>query len=301
MPIPGLRVNARRRSLAAVATVIMSIGCTAPAALESHTPSISAAMTVAPVTGPTASPSPTPSAPRTAAPSPSASASDGRADIAEVVTTDLVVRSLPGTGPESQIYSPSLSAPTLLYVIDGPVAADGYDWYRVVPFEGFYTDVPGPSPGMGWVAAAGKDGEAWIGPWTGSCPEPTADGLMYRPGLLALACFGDQELTLDGTFGECYDGSSLETPSWLSRFCVLVPFDYVGELLPGFVFYRTPGTMEPSAGQTVRVTGHYDHPAALTCEEQPQEGDEPRPPEVVVLGCRALFVGTEITEAGNGD
>lgn len=293
MQIPGLRANARRRGMAVLATAVMCIGCTTPAALESHTPSISAAVTVAPVE-PTAAPSPTSSGPQTAAPSPSATASDGRADIAEVVTTDLVVRSLPGTGPESQIYSPSLSAPTLLYVIDGPVAADGYDWYRVVPFEAFHSDQGIPSPGMGWVAAASKDGEAWIGPWTGSCPEPTADGLMYRPGFLALACFGDQELTLEGTFGECHD-SSFGTPSWLAGYCVLVPFDYVGQLLPGFGFHLPPGTAEPSAGQAVRVTGHYDHPAALTCEERPQGANEPLPPEVVVLQCRASFVATEIT------
>jgi hypothetical protein len=218
-----------------------------------------------------------------------------------VVTTDLVVRSLPGTGSDSEIYSPSISAPTLLFVLDGPVAADGYDWYRVLPFEGFFSDVGVPSPGMGWVAAAGKDGERWIGPWTGSCPEPTANELMYRPGLIGLACFGDQELTLIGTFDNCLDGSFPETPSWLSRSCVLVPFDYLGELLAGFTFHRVQGTAEPSAGTVVRVKGHYDHPAAQTCEYSRQEGEDPSTPEVVVVWCRGLFVATEITEIAGDD
>ncbi len=216
-----------------------------------------------------------------------------------MVTTDLVVRSLPGTGSDSEIYSPSLSAPTLLYVLDGPVAADGYDWFRVVPFEGFYSDVEYPVPDMGWVAAAGKDGERWIGPWTGTCPEPTADGLMYRPGFIGLACYGDQELTVEGTFKECYDVGQSATPSWQARYCVLEPFGYVGELLSGFTFYRTTGAAEPSAGQAVRVTGQHDHPAAPACEEHLQEGDDAGPPEVVALRCRALFVATEITEIGD--
>jgi hypothetical protein len=71
--------------------------------------------------------------------------------IAQVVTTDLVVRSAPGTGSDSRVYDTRLASPTLLYVFDGPVAVDGYDWYLVLPqdrgwlqsdYRGGWYDVP---------------------------------------------------------------------------------------------------------------------------------------------------------------
>jgi len=45
-----------------------------------------------------------------------------------------------------------------LRVIGGPVRASGYVWYQVVPVS-FVLD---GHPALGWVAAAGKDGEPWI-------------------------------------------------------------------------------------------------------------------------------------------
>ena len=82
----------------------------------------------------TASPSPTvTTAPPAATTTPSPTARFGPRDIAEVVTTDLVVRSAPGTGSDSRIYQIRLASPTLLYIFDGPTFADGYDWYLVLP------------------------------------------------------------------------------------------------------------------------------------------------------------------------
>jgi hypothetical protein len=63
-----------------------------------------------------------------------------------VVTTDLVVRSEPGTHDGSRILPTRLNGPTLLYVVDGPVQADGYDWYLVQPFDnGICVDVCPPA------------------------------------------------------------------------------------------------------------------------------------------------------------
>ena len=96
-----------------------------------------------------------PAAP-TFTPSPSASPTPtlGPAGVAMVVTTDLVVRSEPAISDTSSISPDSLDAPMLLYVVDGPVAADGYDWYLVKPFHADYLPhgdelVMGPADGLG--------------------------------------------------------------------------------------------------------------------------------------------------------
>jgi hypothetical protein len=51
----------------------------------------------------------------------------------------------------------------------------------------------------------------------------------------------------------------------------------------------------PASLLAVRVTGHYDNPAAQSCADNAWEGlDEPLP-EVKVVLCRAKFVATETT------
>ena len=55
-----------------------------------------------------------------------------------------------------------------LVVLDGPVEASGYDWYLVDVTSEPPEDVSYP---FGWVAAAGKDGEAWIAPERHDCPK----------------------------------------------------------------------------------------------------------------------------------
>jgi hypothetical protein len=296
--VPGMGRNRQLRGLRVIprvlgiATLILAAGCAAPAQ-ESQEPSNSTEASVSASAEPTASPSSASSPTPTEAPVPTEPPS-GRADIFEVVTTDLVMRSAPGTGADSEIYEPSLSAPMLLYILDGPVGADDYEWYRVIRFEEFYTDIGLPGPGVGWVAAAGKDGEAWIAPWTGTCPLPTALELMGRSPYLTLPCFGGRELTLEGIFRDCttYGQPGVVAP-WLGD-CVLVPFGYEGQLLAGFGFYLESASAVAN-GEAVRVTGHFDDPASQSCVANPGGGFELTPPELIVLGCRGSFVATEIT------
>lgn len=73
---------------------------------------------------------------------------------ADVVTTDLVQRSSPWIGQDSKLLR-ELNAPTRVYVLEGPVAGSGYEWWAVIP-EGSNADA------AGWVAARGKDGEQWL-------------------------------------------------------------------------------------------------------------------------------------------
>jgi hypothetical protein len=75
---------------------------------------------------------------------------------AEVVTDDLVVRSLPFVGADSQIFG-ELGPGTAVHVTDGPAVGSGYEWYRVEPAG--ETDFE-----PGWVAAASKEtpAETWL-------------------------------------------------------------------------------------------------------------------------------------------
>ncbi len=98
-----------------------------------------------------------------AAPTASATASAAPRDLllgALVVTVSdrLRVRSEPRVSDDSIKYEPVLPLGTELRVLDGPVTASGFTWYKVAPTT--FTKLDGP--GYGWIAMAGKDGEPWI-------------------------------------------------------------------------------------------------------------------------------------------
>ena len=280
----------RLRAAAPLLLAVMLAGCGsasatnptgAPASSATGTPSVSAASTQVGTPSPTVNPA-------------GALAPDG---IAEVVTNDLVVRSLPEISGESIVDPVRLSEGKFLFVLDGPVTADGHDWYQVAPFDVPISDIADGSPRLGWVAAGG-DGEEWIAPWAGDCPEASVDALRNKPGYLLVACFGDRELTLEGELGDCdFIVPGTVSPDWLSSAsCILYEDNYEGDLFGPFAFHLLPEDFQvkDGSGQRVRVTGHFDHPAAQTCEHHPLDGEEPLPPELVVLGCRAAFVVTVI-------
>ena len=153
--------------------------------------------------------------------------------VAAVVTNDLVVRTKPGTEVDSEILRRYLNAPQLLYVIGGPVTANGYEWYLVAPLFPDYLP-HGEDPPSGWVAAGGKDGEAWIATSQLHCPRPNLHRIMELSELARLACFGDRELTLQGTSSGCFvaDPVTVE-PQWLSSSgCNLKPDGYDPQSVP---------------------------------------------------------------------
>jgi Tol biopolymer transport system component len=74
--------------------------------------------------------------------------------MAQVVADErLVVRSAPGTGDDSEVLEPRLYQAMRVRVLEGPVAASGYDWLRV-------------RVGRieGWVGVAGRDRVPWLRP-----------------------------------------------------------------------------------------------------------------------------------------
>jgi hypothetical protein len=226
-------------------------------------------------------------------------------DVAQVVTTDLVVRSAPGTGTDSEIYGPTLlSEPQLLYVVDGPVFASGYDWYLVAPFVVDWQ--PNNLPPPGWVAAASRDGEVWIAPaGPPECGEPMLRDIVVELSRMArLACYGDTPLTLEGTFGGCFQAGGVElSPSWLgAQGCLLYHTGHPEGVQipdPGGLIMRFQGEIGvpyDQGGVAIRVDGHFDDPAALTCVST-----EPEPslsPELIVFGCRTQFVATQVSIIG---
>lgn len=222
--------------------------------------------------------------------------------LATVVTDDLVVRSLPEISDASAINPVTLQRGRDLFVMDGPVAASGHSWYHVAPIADLESDAVGvPLPGSGWVAA-GTPADPWIAPWTEACPRADLSEIWREPPLKLLACFGGQDLHLDGLRGACsYAVPSYIEPYWLNHAaCELLPHgspaSEVGRMV--FTFHQPTAAPPTTEGNrvTVRVTGHFDDPAANTCVAGELPGAPPPSPELIVLACRSRFVATEVTE-----
>ena len=233
--------------------------------------------------------------------------------VAQVVTTDLVVRSAPGTGDDSEIYPGALDAPVLLFVVDGPVAASGYDWYLVQPFTLAKPAPLWPAMPFGWVAAEGRDGEDWIALADLECPRPTFQSVADLSSAARLACYGDAPITIEADLrGQDAVIPGVTSPHWLlDAGYMLVPsgtFEPDKSDLPYLFVHITDdvpgqgGMLDLPPGSPVRVEGHFDDPAAQTCVrggllpgEDPASTPEPLTPESVVLQCRWQFVVTVVT------
>jgi hypothetical protein len=224
-----------------------------------------------PVTSPAveATPSPVSSHAVYPTPVPSATPTLNTDSIGEVIVTDLVVRSAPGVGADSRILEQRLTEADLVYVIDGPVRADGYDWLLVAELATW--DGLG-SPVQGWVAPASRDGEPWVLPTEPACPtEVSVDVLAEVPLPLRLYCFGGQEVVLEGALGFCGHGDPvIQEPAWLANYqCI---FDALGRpagsMERPLLVHVPPDSGVPSWDGTprpLRITGRFDHPAAQTC------------------------------------
>lgn len=177
---------------------------------------------------------------------------------------------------------------TSVYVLDGPVTADGYDWYLVAEHRhgALVWDT------IGWVAAGDQE-DPWLVQREITCPNDPIElaDVAYPPHspLEVMHCLGGRELTLRGYYVDLSsrDGSEddcMHQPAWLDcspigRILHLQPFS--AEDLP---LHLHPDVDEPPERETwIEVTGQFDHPAAADCGG----GDPAR-----VLGCRVAFVVT---------
>jgi hypothetical protein len=222
---------------------------------------------------------------------------------------DLRVRAAPGTAAE-QIST--IDAETLVFVLSGPAAdpaSPELAWWQVVPYA-CADDRADCSydPRMGWVST-GPEGD-WIRPATPDCPDSFSadepEAFYDAPELIA--CFGSDPIVLEGIVDYwCCRGITLGTtePAWLAG-------DYSepaiarlrvseGEAAswgPELHVNPESGVSLGERGSVVRITGHFDDPAARTCRTTLSAEERELNPEIAaaasteyaVFHCRLQFV-----------
>jgi hypothetical protein len=301
-----------------VAIALVVGGCSQPGASQtlpaSLAPSASAGASAAGSSEPT--------------PAPSRAAGLYVDGLAEVRANDLNLRAQPSTSSASL---GKLSAGEPAYIVDGPVEADGYQWYQLASVREPYVPPcgdPEPAPSLrcgtwfGWAAAGPPDGDPWLVPLDPQCPtERTTDSYLTLLHAERLSCAGSDEWHLTVYLAE--EGGRgclpiwITEPRWLFAECTLLfPQPVERELdedssIQPFVhpdlgtcissLYESGCPFAPFKGSWVQMTGHLDDPAASTCTTKlsdalPIDFDPPPPPdpEQVVFGCRLALVVTAV-------
>ena len=292
-------------------------GSPSASASASALPSISASLAPSAAASASASESAS-AAPAPSGPPPVVAAPDGLippGSIVRVSTDGLRMREEPSTG-SALVDNLPLDQLLLVGYADqspldwGPVSAEGFEWYPVARL-GDTTVLPplsdgplGPATPDGWVAA-GDETEAYIQLLEPRCPQ--------RPVNLAtieamqpwehLACFGSEQIMLEGTYGCGACGGlflGAFEPSWLANPFEAAPLsvDASARLGPFKLRFAPGGPAFPNDGDIIRVVGHFDDPAAVGCTVSPREPPEPRDARAAELYCRENFVVETIEVLG---
>jgi len=176
-----------------------------------------------------------------------------------------------------------------------PNAEPDITWYVVRSLE--RSDMPPVSSGpfgilpiVGWVDGAALE---LVDP---RCVAE-APSLEILESLLPweqLACYGDQSLTIEGTFGcsGCIPFTVGEwEPEWLAspHNFNLLSID-ASERVGPFELYFRPDAGMPAPGEIVRITGHFADTAASECVMAAGDPATPIPDEAAELYCREHFV-----------
>jgi hypothetical protein len=269
------------------------------------------------VDGQSPTPSATPPGHASEPPMPSATPSAPGEEPSSTIDLDTVVRTVvSGLRLRERPTTGSASVGTLAegspsYVVDGPVAADGYTWYLV---SGLglpqYSGCSGPirtdpwecPVWYGWIASASVDGDAWLEVAQPECPAApdvvTYDITLAIQRIAYLACYGDDPWTMTGFYPLIPDDAGLggtcagvpDEATWIAcnlGYEHIVPRES-DQFGTGFVFSVDPQAVAmPDRGQWIRISGRFDHPAAEICTY----GDDPMR---TVLQCRAQFVADTV-------
>ncbi|MEO8247039.1 MAG: hypothetical protein ABI622_07975 [Chloroflexota bacterium] len=186
-------------------------------------------------------------------------------------------------------------------VPDGPISGGGFAWYPVQRL-GDLTELPAlpgevPTDGVvGW-AAAGDAEVAYLELVPERCPARPAS-LATVAAMLPwerLACFGSESLALDGVMGcpGC-GGAAAGTfePAWLAAPTGGIPIsvDPATRIGPLAALLKPEGPAPPANGSIVRVTAHFDDPAAAGCVVAPGDPPEPIDSRTAALYCRERMV-----------
>lgn len=284
---------------------VVVTGC-AVAAQPSATPSFGAPSV--PTESATAPPSATSSeapAPPSAEPSaqlvvpqPTAPIGDNRDAIAEVIVDGGVrVRSLPSVDDVSTKYEPLLRRGDEVFVIGGPVAGDGYDWYLV---QSLVNNDRGP---FGWVAFESRDGETWIEDQSDTdCAAVRKDPRRYGVILdeVLIHCFGNGELEFELEAGMfCFpDDPALIAHDWLGLECGMLSGDACGTCGLRVAAHPDSGFEIPRDHARWAIRGHFDDPAAAECAPGP-DADPNRIEQAAVHACRSTLVLTSLERLGD--
>jgi hypothetical protein len=195
-------------------------------------------------------------------------------------------------------------------VPDGPVSGGGFAWYPVQRL-GDLTELPAlpeglPTDGVvGW-AAAGDAEVAYLELVPERCPARPAS-LATVAAMLPwerLACFGSESLALEGVMGcpGC-GGAAAGTfePAWLASPTAGVPIsvDPATRIGPLAGLLKPDGPALPANGSIVRVTAHFDDPAATGCVVAPGDPPEPIDSRTAVLFCRERLVVDTLEVTGS--
>ena len=339
-PYPPLRpqppVRARRRAsplpmvigvvvlaILAVVLLLIVLDGNEPTGSASPTPGASGDASASAAGSPSAAPSGDASASPT---SPDASASaapvavgppTGITPVGSLVTVTadgLRLREEPTT---SGAVLATLAAGETLFLVTnpnslGPVEADGFSWYVGMYAPG-YADWPLNPPGFGdgpsgdprvfgWFAA-GSESEDFVELQRARCPVGTdIDGLYAATPWERLSCLGDQQITVEGTYG-CGGCGGLAPgtfdPEWLAdpiNFHLLTPpWADLPPVVEQLVLHVPPDVAAPGseqAGSVLRVTGHFDDARSTDCVIAPGEPGSEVPANELAAEwyCRLQFV-----------
>jgi hypothetical protein len=245
---------------------------------------------------PSPSPAASPSASTTSAPSVSpAAGSSARDTIWRVVVSDLVVRSEPGVADPATILPARLTTNDRVLVVNGPLVADGYEWYQVLPIR---PDGLRERP-FGWVAAANREGEPWLAQEDPACPDASdLEGILRLAPEERLACYGSRTIEFRGDGGGCGAAGGLPVsyePRWLMSESGCGFGLEIGQI---DMVLRFPPAVSQDFGPsgTVEVRGHFDDPAAATCIATANYADvTPPSPDEAIAQCRTQFVVESLT------
>lgn len=245
-----------------------------------------------------------PTAPsESASPTPEAAALIANLGIARVVTDVVDLRSQPndGAGVVAQ-----LQTDWRLFIIGEPTEADDLRWYRVATVAD--SGCLDPCDLIGYVATPVAAENPALEAVAIDCPiSPMSfDDLGVLAPLEALHCYGRNEIVVTGTVASPvggYEGPFAYSPAWLAH-PIAIPFLATAQgAALGFRPHPDSDLEPPEGGDVVRVTGHYEDPAATSCRVtvDPAFADEEHDlpdPALVVLTCRATFAWTDYEVTG---
>ena len=319
--LPSAPKVRQRRELLLAATLVVAIPALVVALLAAgplswapvggDDPGTAAGLTSAPSTTPAApvagtTPEASEATPPSSGQSPDPALAVGSLAVVTIEGDNLRVRSAPTTASSSKMLKPVLPAGTRMLIVDGPVLANGYDWYEVQT-DGELIDL------FGWVAT-GKDGEVWMAPKKPRCPEDADAATVATLNRIDfLACYGDTQVQVTARAADLWD-TRLETADcgWVRRTgtCdvdarwLLFPSASVTLVTGKGNEHRINLAMPPDLAAALQAVPHQatllltvsmDAPEAAGCGvRDPVNGAELIPANRAVTACRLQFVVQQV-------